>query len=290
MALGIAISQWVARATLAVIVVGDHRYAVTKAFLVPTTVRWLLNLPEQDRALLPNLQIWGCGTAFLSADEKREAARRIAPNMVAGYSTSGTGSISSLKAAEYADHGDTVGRPFLMMKVEIVDGQGRPVSQGESGRVRVQGPGVSRSYFGNPASDSDEGAHGDWFYTGELGALDESGYLSLHGRSSSLIVRGGANVYPEEVEQVILTHDAVIEAAVIGRPSPDLGEEVVAAVVAKQSVSTAEILSLCRKQLSSYKVPVEVRIVPDLPKTTSGKVKRREVMDQFSEAQPIRIS
>ena len=109
----------------------------------------------------------------------------------------------------------------------------------------------------------------------------------MHGRSSSLIIRGGANVYPEEVEQVILSHNAVAEAAVIGRPSPDLGEEVVAAIVAKQPIEQADLLAFCRKDLSSYKIPTEIRIVQALPKTTSGKVKRGEVLAQFNNAQPV---
>ncbi|MHA1565915.1 MAG: class I adenylate-forming enzyme family protein [Alphaproteobacteria bacterium] len=263
------------------------RYDITFAFLVPTAVRWLLNLPEQSGPMLPGLRVWGTGTAFMSPDEKREAARRIAPNMVAGYSSSGTGGISTLRADELAEHAGTVGRPYLLTNLEIVDHQDRLVPTGKTGRVRCQGPGTSRSYFGDVTDSAGEGIRGDWFYTGELGALDEAGYLHLHGRSSSLIIRGGANVYPEEVEQVILGHNAVAEAAVIGRPSPDLGEEVVAAIVAKRPIEQNDLLAFCRKELSSYKIPTEIRMVQSLPKTTSGKVKRGKVLARFNNAQPM---
>ncbi len=262
------------------------RHHITFAYLVPTAVRWLLNLPERSGPMLPNLRIWGSGTAFMSPDEKREAARRIAPNMMTGYSSSGTGGITCLRPQELAEHAGSVGRPYISMNLEIVDLQDRPVPIGESGRVRCQGPGTSRSYFGGVTDGAGEGIHGDWFYTGELGALDEAGYLHLHGRSSNLIIRGGANIYPEEVEQVILSHNAVVEAAVIGRPSPVLGEEVIAAIVAKRPVEQTDLLAFCRKELSSYKIPTEIRVVRSLPKTTSGKIKRGEVLAQFNSAQP----
>lgn len=265
------------------------RYDATFAFLVPTAVRWLLSLPEQPGPLLPGLRIWGTGTAFMSADEKREAARRISPNMVSGYSSSGTGGISKLRPEELADHADSVGRPYLMINLEIVDQQDRPVGAGESGRVRCQGPGISRSYFDGQQDDANEGIRGEWFYTGEIGALDEAGYLHLQGRCSSLIIRGGANVYPEEVEQVILSHGAVAEAAVIGRPSPDLGEEVVAAIVTKCRVEPGELMRYCHTELSSYKVPTEIRVVQALPKTTSGKVKRAEVLAGFDKTQQVQM-
>ncbi len=266
------------------------RYDVTTAFLVPTAVRWLLSLPEQAQPLLPGLRVWGTGTAFMYPEEKLEAARRIAPNIVFGYSASGTGGISTLGADNLAAHAETVGRPYFSIDLQIVDSQDHPLPAGEIGRVRCQGPGVSRGYYGGETDDSEEGIKGDWFYTGELGALDEAGYLTLHGRSSSLIIRGGANVYPEEVERVILSHHAVAEAAVIGRPSPVLGEEVVAAVVAKQPIEQRDLLNFCRKELSSYKIPAEIRVVPALPKTTSGKVKRAEVLAQFNTAQPTQAA
>ncbi len=261
------------------------RYEATFAYLVPTALRWLLSLPEQSGPLLPRLRVWGTGTAFMSADEKREAARRIAPNMVAGYSTSGTGYISTLQPEDLAQHANSVGRPIWMVNLEIVDHQDRPVGVGESGRVRCQGPGISRRYFGQHDGDTNEGILGEWFYTGEIGALDEAGYLHLQGRSSSLIIRGGANVYPEEVEQIMLSHDAVAEAAVIGRPSADLGEEVVAAIVAKRQIEPDDLMRFCRMELSSYKVPTEIRIVQALPKTTSGKVKRAEILADFNNSQ-----
>lgn len=259
------------------------RYDVTAAYLVPTAIRGLLRLPEQPELLLPNLKILATGSSFIFPEEMGEAARRISPNLVAGYSTSGTGPISVLLPEDLADHAETVGMPNRMVKVEIVDDDDQPLPTGETGRLRCKGPGVSRSYYGGAVGASDEGIKGDWFYTGELGALDDGGYLRLNGRSSSLIVRGGANVYPEEVERVMLSHDGVAEAAVIGRSSRDLGEEVVAAIIPKGPVGQGELLALCRKELSAYKVPVEIRVVRELPKTTSGKVKRGEVLACFNE-------
>ena len=150
------------------------RYDITFAFLVPTAVRWLLNLPEQPDRLLPSVRVWGTGTAFMSADEKREAARRLAANMIVGYSSSGTGGITTLRPDELAEHGGTVGRPYMLTNLEIVDHEDRLVPPGETGRVRCQGPGTSRRYFGDVTDSGGEGIRGDWFYTGELGALEMS--------------------------------------------------------------------------------------------------------------------
>ena len=253
------------------------------AFLVPTALRWLLELPHHDGLLLPKLDVLATGTAFLYPEEKQNIVRRISPNLYQGYSTSGTGNISVLRPHDLAEHGTSVGVPNPLTTVEIVGDTeivgetGKVLPTGEIGRLRCRGPGIATRYYNQECHMDAEGVRDGWFYTGEFAALDRSGYLHLHGRVSNMIVRGGANVYPEEVERVLLAHPAVAEVAVVGRPSRNLGEEVIAAVVPRQPVSARDLLTFCRSELSAYKIPAAIAFVDALPKTTSGKVRRADI-------------
>ncbi|HYC14274.1 MAG TPA: hypothetical protein VEC75_08485, partial [Stellaceae bacterium] len=114
-----------------------------------------------------------------------------------------------------------------------------------------------------------------WYYTGDLVSLDTEGFLYVRGRVSDMILRGGSNVYPDEVEAVLAQHEAVAAAGVVGRPSPKLGEEIVAFVVRRSAVEAGTLLAHCRARLAAYKTPAEIRFVDELPRTTFGKVDRK---------------
>ncbi|HLJ20046.1 MAG TPA: fatty acid--CoA ligase family protein, partial [Stellaceae bacterium] len=122
-----------------------------------------------------------------------------------------------------------------------------------------------------------------WYYTGDIAALDAAGFLHLKGRVSDMILRGGSNVYPDEVEAVLAEHPAVADVAVVGRPSPQLGEEVVAVVVTRGAVATDELIAHCRRRLSAYKLPAEIMFVSELPRTSFGKPDRKRLAGSLRE-------
>jgi acyl-CoA synthetase (AMP-forming)/AMP-acid ligase II len=169
-----------------------------------------------------------------------------------------------------------VGRPVFRVAVEVVDASDRPLPAGVIGRVRFRGPGVATTFLaedGRPQSMGSDGA----FYPGDLALIDAAGYVTLQGREKDLIIRGGVNVYPAEVERVLGGHPAVRDAAVVGWPSPALGEEVAAFVAADPGTDGAALRDWCRERLAPYKVPRAVFVVPELPKTGAGKVSKAEL-------------
>jgi acyl-CoA synthetase (AMP-forming)/AMP-acid ligase II len=164
------------------------------------------------------------------------------------------------------------------VEVRVVDPAGNDVEPGITGEVITRSDCVMRGYWNNPEATKNSIRDG-WLWTGDLGAMDDQGYLTLKDRSKDLIISGGSNVYPREVEEVLLRHPGVAQAAVIGRPHAEWGEEVVAYVVAKPGVAVEQLAldKLCLDNIARYKRPREYVMVPDLPKNHYGKVLKTEL-------------
>jgi long-chain acyl-CoA synthetase len=162
----------------------------------------------------------------------------------------------------------------------VADEDDRDMPVGEIGEILVKGDVVMKGYWNNPEASA-AALRGGWLHTGDMGALDENGFLTLKDRSKDLIISGGSNIYPREVEEVLLRHDGVLECSVIGRPHPDWGEEVVAFVVAKDGadVKEAELDSLCLEHIARFKRPKAYRFIDALPKNNYGKVLKTELRD-----------
>lgn len=263
--------------------VAEHR--ATMAFLVPTALRWLLALPADGGLLLPSLKVLIAGAAPLTADERREITRRLTPNLYDMFGSAGGGNLTILKPADIAAHADTVGRAVGDVELQVVDGAGEPVPAGATGLVRVRGGGVATGTFdtadGSTSATGSERVTDGWLYTGDLGTLDAAGYLTLAGRADDVIIRGGSNLYPDVVEAALRRCEGVADAAVTARPVPGADPEVIAFVIAEEGVplAAATVLTHCRSSLAAWMQPTEVRFVADFPRTTSGKVKRRELLD-----------
>ena len=149
--------------------------------------------------------------------------------------------------------------------------------RGRVGRLRYRGPAVATGYFID--DDSAETAFKDgWFYPGDLAEINAQGYIFLRGRAKDMILRGGINIYPAEVEAILRSHPAVIEAAAVGRPSPTMGEEVAAFVTLRSPAGEGELIAWCKTQLAPYKVPREILAIDELPKNSSGKVLKTELV------------
>lgn len=188
--------------------------------------------------------------------------------------TLGREDISNRTAPDWRAKLGSVGRPFAMLDVALVDEAGRPVATGETGEIICRGPTVMSGYWNDP--DATRRALKDgWLFTGDLGVMDESGYLTLKDRSKDLIISGGTNIYPREVEEVLLTHAGVREVSVIGRPDPEWGEVVVAYVVGR--VTPSELDGLCLSRIARFKRPKHYVFLESLPKNNYGKVVKTEL-------------
>ena len=246
-------------------------YGATVTLVVPTTLRRLLQLPEQDAPLLGDLRLLYTTGAVLHPDERKEVLARVSPNLINYYGSTEGGGISVLLPEHGGAAETSVGKAVSTTEIEVVDEAHEPVAAGETGRIRYRGPCVADGFHNNPEA-SVESFRDGWFYPGDLGRLDGAGFLYLVGRAKDMIIRAGVNIYPEEVEQSLLTHPAVRDAAVLGWPSPDKGEEVAAFVVTSRAVSEETLRDHCRASLAPYKVPRGIFFVDDLPKNAMGKV------------------
>jgi long-chain acyl-CoA synthetase len=172
----------------------------------------------------------------------------------------------------------SIGLPVTGFKARVVDEQDRDVPIGEVGELLISGPALMKEYLNKP-DDTQQALRGGWLHTGDLARMDEDGYIYIVDRKKELIIRGGYNVYPREIEEVLYTHPAVIEAAVIGISHADLGEEVGAIVVLSDRVGTTEdeLRQYVKERVAPYKYPRHIKFVDELPKTASGKIMKREI-------------
>jgi malonyl-CoA/methylmalonyl-CoA synthetase len=174
--------------------------------------------------------------------------------------------------------------PLPGVSVRVVKSDGTPCAAGEVGDIQVKGPNVFKGYWRMPEKTAEEFAADGYFKTGDVGRFDENGYLSIVGRSKDLIISGGYNVYPKEIESVIDEIDGVSESAVVGVPHPDFGEAVTAVVVSKPnaSLSESDVIGFLKSRIANFKVPKRVFFVPELPRNTMGKVQKNVLRDQYT--------
>ena len=256
--------------------IGEYR-VTHAAFLAPTMLR---SVVEAARGWsLPTLRSVVVGGAPLYQEDLRTAVGVIGPIVTQMY---GQGeapmTITVMPAAEALDHPGSCGRAFHGTEIRLAGEDGEPVPDGADGEVLVRGAVVMRGYWDNPAASAATLA-GGWLHTGDIGHL-EAGYLHLTDRAKDVIITGGSNVYPREVEEVLLTHPAVRECAVVGVPDPEWGESIRAFVVADGDPGPDELIQYCRGRLASFKKPREVIFVAGLPKNAAGKILKRELRDR----------
>ena len=206
--------------------------------------------------------------------------------------------ISYLRREEHLTNNDPVaerrlasaGIPRTDVEVRIVDDDDHEVATGTIGEIVVRGDVVMAGYWNRPEVTA-ETLRGGWLHTGDLGMMDENGYIYLLDRKKDLVISGGNNIYPREIEEALLKHPAVYEVAVIGVPDPLWGESV-KAIVALRPGSTAtaeELIAFCQVHLASYKKPRTVEFIPQLPKNAYGKILKRELREQYWQGQKRRI-
>jgi acyl-CoA synthetase (AMP-forming)/AMP-acid ligase II len=242
--------------------------------------RLLIHHSEFDWADLSSLQRLILGSAPLSPDTvERLQARLPGAAVLNSYGMTEGGYATFAMDPEGArTRPSAVGRPTPPVEVRIVDEEGKVLPAGETGEVITRNPRGHREYYRNPEATA-RMWDGGWLHTGDLGHLDADGYLYIVGRKKEMVVRGGMNIYADDVEAVLQAHPEVVEAAVVGIPHDVLGEDIAAYVVRRPgaTVSTAELQSFAGERLADYKVPRRVHYLPALPRNAGGKVLKSQL-------------
>jgi acyl-CoA synthetase (AMP-forming)/AMP-acid ligase II len=263
------------------------RERVTVGQGVPTQWRLVLDHPEFETTDLSRLRIAGTGAATVPPELVREMEERLGCPVVIGYtSTEAAITTGTVPGDSPEVTSRTVGRPRVNVELEVVRDDGTPCATGEVGRVRCRSGAVMRGYWQDPARTAEVlGADGR-LTTGDLGFLDERGYLTLVGRRSEMYIRGGYNVYPAEVERVLSEHDDVAQVAVVGMPDPVLGEIGYAFAVPATDASPAleSLRAFCKTRLADYKAPDRLVVVDALPLTSVGKVDKQALAREMRPA------
>jgi long-chain acyl-CoA synthetase len=248
-------------------------------FAAPTMIVRLLASRAAGGADLRNLKTITYGGAPMYVADCERAIDLFGPRL---YQLFGQGeSPMTITGLPQADHAarrrlETCGFARTGVEVRVADGEDRDLPPGEVGEILTRSDCVMAGYWRDPEATA-QTLRGGWLHTGDLGSLDEGGYLTIRDRSKDMIISGGANIYPREIEEVLLRHPAVAECSVIGRPHPEWGEEVVAYVVRRGAVSPQELDALCLEHIARFKRPREYRFVDGLPKNNYGKVLKTEL-------------
>jgi acyl-CoA synthetase (AMP-forming)/AMP-acid ligase II len=254
------------------------RRQATSAFLVPTLLRRLLDLPEDLAAPVRRMRLLLSSGAPLHPWERRAIRDRLCAGFHEYYASTEGGGVSLLRPEDIDTHEASVGRAVFGVEIAIFDDAMARLPAGEVGRLGYRGPGVADGFVDDPEADA-EVFHQGWFLPGDLASVDADGYVTLKGRRKDMIIRGGINIYPPEIESVLLSDPRIAEAAVVGWPSVAMGEEIAAFVVPRpgEAPDAASLLALCRARLAPYKVPREVMLIADLPRNSSGKTLKPEL-------------
>jgi long-chain acyl-CoA synthetase len=255
-----------------------ERHKVTFMAGVPTMFVMMTMHPNASRYDTSSVRRWLVGAAPMPMRQLREFEEKFGGAMYVGYGLSeASPSVAGEREGRPRKPGST-GVPLEGVQVKIVDDEAHELPRGQIGEICASGENVSPGYYENPAATAETFRDG-WLFTGDMGYLDDDGYLFVVERKKDLIIRGGLNVYPKDVEEVIHKHPAVLEAAVVGIPDDRLGEEVCAFLVRRPGaeLSAAELIAHCQANLAKYKTPKYVEFVEKLPKTGLGKIQKREV-------------
>ena len=258
-------------------IIADHGVTVFEA--VPTMYVALLHAPERANYDTSALRMCISGGAALPVEVLRGFEEAFGVPVLEGYGLSETSPVASFNHPGRERKAGSIGTPIRDVQLRVVDDQDHEVPPGEVGEIVIRGPNVMKGYWQRPEATA-EAIRDGWFHTGDIARADDDGYFYIVDRKKDLIIRGGYNVYPREIEEVLYEHPAVAEAAVIGLPHPALGEEVAAAVALKPgaAVTAAELRDYAKSQVAAYKYPRHVWIMDALPKTATGKIMKRDIV------------
>jgi acyl-CoA synthetase (AMP-forming)/AMP-acid ligase II len=257
-------------------------------FLVPTMLAMVLEAPSIGAARFA-LRCIAYGASPIAPALLRRAEDRFGRVFAQTYGQAESPMVITCLRPQDHDRVGSCGRPFTIVDVAVFDEEDRPLPAGERGEIVCRGPQTMAYYWNNPEATA-AAFRGGWLHTGDLGYMDEDGFFYLVDRKNDMLISGGYNVYPREVEDVLLSCEGVVEAAVIGLPDEKWGERVYAVVSCRKNLSADDVLAHARDRLASYKRPKGVEIWPELPKTSANKILRRAVRDQVVARQKAAMS
>jgi len=270
-----------------------QEYRVTNMFGAPTMVKMMVDSPALERFDHSSLKALNYGGAPMLVEDTKEAIAKLGPCLVQLFGQAESPmTITGLPHQDHVLEGTpeqmkrlaSAGFPRTDVEVKIIDASDNELPPGEMGEIVTRSDLVMKGYWRNPEATTDTLRNG-WLHTGDVGYMDKSGYLFIMDRSKDMIISGGENVYPREIEEVLVRHQAVREVAVIGVPDPKWGEAIKAVVSLSpgQSATEEELISFCKDNIASYKKPKSVDFVDELPKNNYGKVLKRELRARYWE-------
>ena len=245
---------------------------------VPTMFSAMLNDPSAESADTSSLKVCASGGSAMPVEVMKAFEEKFKCKVLEGYGLSETSPVASFNHPDRPAKPGSIGTPIRGVEMKLFDEEGKEVAPGEVGEIVIKGHNVMKGYWKREDATADAIKDG-WFFTGDLAKADEDGYFFIVDRKKDMIIRGGYNVYPREIEEVLYEHPAVREAAVVAMPHPELGEEVGAAVALKdgQEVTVEELQSFVKDAVAAYKYPRLVWLVDELPKGPTGKILKREI-------------
>jgi acyl-CoA synthetase (AMP-forming)/AMP-acid ligase II len=261
------------------------REKINRIVFPPTVWNFILQLPNIHKYDTSSVRSLGSGAETMPLQTK-ERLLRLFPNAGLGETygmTETIATISTLKPADVLRKLASVGKAFVNTEVRIVDGEDEDMDQGNVGEILVRGPNVMEGYYKDPEVTA-EALKGGWLHTGDLGKLDEEGFLTIVDRKKDMIISGGENIYPKEIEEVLYAHPKILEAAVIGLPDPLWGEKVHAVVALKEgkALREDEVIDFCKNRIASFKKPKSVEFVQRLPRSSAGKVLKTVLREKWA--------
>ncbi len=245
---------------------------------VPTMYVAMLHSDSADDADTSSLRLCVSGGSAMPGEVLRAFEEKFGCNILEGYGLSETSPVASFNHPDRERKVGSIGTPVEGVEMKVVDEDGKEVDQGEVGEIAIKGPNVMKGYWRKDDATAESIKDG-WFHTGDMARVDEDGYFFIVDRKKEMILRGGFNVYPREIEEVLYEHPAIAEVAVVGVSDDKMGEEVGAAVVLKkgEDASADDIKTYAKEQLANYKYPRKIWFVDELPKGPTGKILKREV-------------
>lgn len=265
-----------------------EKYKVTHSAMVPAMFHALYHHPDADKYDTSSFFAATSGSAALPQQLARDFQRKFSCIILEGYGLSEAAPIVTATDPMKKLKPGSVGTPLPGIEIAVIDEEGNHLPPNEVGELIVSGPNVLKEYYGKP-EETEEVLQDGWLHTGDMARIDEEGYLFIVDRKKDMIIRGGFNIYPRDLEELLMTHPDVAEAGVVGVASPSMGEEVAAYIVTRKgsTVTEEEIRQFCQEKLAKYKTPRFIKIIGFMPRNLIGKidkVKLREQAKEFEEA------
>ena len=254
------------------------RYKVQSVPIVPTMIVYMLMFPDYAKYDISSVKYWVCGSAPLSLDTWKQFKEKFGAEIAEGWGLTEAGANNATNVGQFLIKPGSIGKPMKGMEMKIFDNGDKELPQGQEGEIVLRGPMVMKGYWKMPEATAEVVVNG-WLHTGDIGYVDKDGYFYITDRKKDIIIKGGENISPRVIEEVLYAHPAVSEASVIGIKDKVYGEEIKAFVTlrAGQAATAGEILEYCKGKLKKFFVPKEVVILAAMPKTLVGKILKKEL-------------